>query len=248
MILEVLYPELTNLYGDKFNIKYISECVKNIKIIETHLGDEPAFLSDGVKPDLVYRGSMTEKAQIMIINELKKYKDEIKSTIDNGQRFLITGNAIEIFGNGIYDAEEQTLYDDFTGFIEGLGIFEFDTKRRMLDREASLYHGKFDDVDVIGYKASFSKICMGDELSAWIKTVKGPGMSDTYVDEGLHIKNFYATTLLGPLFVINPKFFKVFLSSFLEKDEFELKHEKESLRAFEIKMRTILDPNTTYKF
>ena len=64
----MLYPELSNLYGDAANIKYLQESHPETKIIETHLGDKPFFI-DG-KVDLVYRGTLTEHGQQLFIEKI----------------------------------------------------------------------------------------------------------------------------------------------------------------------------------
>ena len=66
MKIEILYPEIANLFGDLANIKYMMASVPNCKIIGTDLNTKPAFLtSDDV--DLVYMGTMTENAQLVAI-------------------------------------------------------------------------------------------------------------------------------------------------------------------------------------
>ena len=48
----MLYPELSNLYGDSANIKYLKDSFPEIEIIETNIGERPTFLNKG-KVDLV---------------------------------------------------------------------------------------------------------------------------------------------------------------------------------------------------
>ena len=64
MKIEVLYPEVANLYGDLENLTYLKKSCPEIEIVETHLTDEPLFVSE--KPDLVYMGTMTESAQLLV--------------------------------------------------------------------------------------------------------------------------------------------------------------------------------------
>ena len=45
MKIEVLFPEVANLYGDLSNIEYLKKCLNDdVEIIETSLNDEPAFV------------------------------------------------------------------------------------------------------------------------------------------------------------------------------------------------------------
>ena len=62
MIIEMLYPELSNLYGDSANIKYLQESHPETKIIETHLGDKPFFIDGKVDlADQIGRASCRER-------------------------------------------------------------------------------------------------------------------------------------------------------------------------------------------
>ena len=58
MKIEVLYPEIANLYGDLFNIYYLEKTIPNLKIYYTHLNETPHFVNE--KIDLIYMGSMME--------------------------------------------------------------------------------------------------------------------------------------------------------------------------------------------
>ena len=62
MKIEVLYPEIANLYGDLENVIYLQKSNPEIEVVETHLTDVPLFVSE--KPALVYMGTMTERAQL----------------------------------------------------------------------------------------------------------------------------------------------------------------------------------------
>lgn len=99
MKIEILFPEISNIYGDFGNIIYLKKCLPEAKFIETALNSKPAFLNENI--DLVYMGSMTEKAQEKIIKQLAPYKEKIKEKIDVGTVMLFTGNSFEIFGQYI---------------------------------------------------------------------------------------------------------------------------------------------------
>ncbi len=73
---EVLYPEVCNLFGNTYNIKYLEQSVEDIEIINTSLNDEPTFVKEDI--DLVYMAPMTEKTQELVIEKLKPYTETIK--------------------------------------------------------------------------------------------------------------------------------------------------------------------------
>ena len=52
-VIEVLYPEYNNLYGDRGNCEYLQKKLTlagyDVEICETSLFDEPKFISENVK-------------------------------------------------------------------------------------------------------------------------------------------------------------------------------------------------------
>ena len=240
MILEFLYPEICNLYGEAFYVRYLEESVQDLKVIRTHLNDKPRFLvSDDV--DLVYMGMMTESSQVLAIEKLKAYQKEIATAIEKGQRFMITGNALEIFGDHIYDVEDKEK-------TEALKIFPFHTKRAKMKRYSSLFLGDFNDLKIVGYKSQFTKSYYDDDtLEPLFKTKRGTAFNDEEkVKEGIRYKNFMATYLLGPLFIMNPYFTKWLLESIGAK--FKLANEDAALDAYKARLKEYSDPNTGFGY
>lgn len=132
--IEMLYPEICNLFGDYANVKYLASCIEDAKVINTHLTDKPRFLNEDV--DFIYMGSMTEKSQELVIERLKPYTEKIKEMIDKNKVMLFTGNAVEILGNYIEKDDGSK--------IEALGILNFYAKRQMMNRVNSLILGDFE--------------------------------------------------------------------------------------------------------
>ena len=50
---------------------------------------------------------------------INKYKNKIIEKIEEGQNFLITGNALEIFGNGIKDVGKFVFEENGGPFLRG---------------------------------------------------------------------------------------------------------------------------------
>ena len=98
---ELLFPELCNIYGESYNVEYLRRCSDEIEVINTNHMDTPAFVNEDV--DMIYLGCTTERKQEQIIGILSQYRDRIIELIDKGVIFLATGNAVEIFGNYIED-------------------------------------------------------------------------------------------------------------------------------------------------
>ena len=98
MTIEFLYPELCNLYGDRGNMDYLRRCLP-ADTRQTYMGDEPWFVQHEV--DLIYMCSMTERSQERIIQALAPYRERLKDLMAGGTHFLLTGNAMEVFGKTI---------------------------------------------------------------------------------------------------------------------------------------------------
>lgn len=216
MKIEILYPEIANLFGDLANVKYMMASIPDCKVIGTDLNTKPAFLtSDDV--DLVYMGTMTENNQIVAMEHLEPYREEIRKAIETGQRFLMTGNSFEIFCKDITDLDDMPLsrfperVNAGTKTTECLGLFDINVKRAVMHRLNSLYLGKYKDLDIVGFKSTFSYAVPNAVIPPLFETVKGPGIDNSSMGEGIRYKNFMATYLTGPLMVLNPKFMIRFL-------------------------------------
>ena len=72
MKVEVLFPEICNLYGELENIKYLKKSCPHIEVIETAINDRPLLVSE--TPDLIYMGTMTESSQQLAIRQLSGYR------------------------------------------------------------------------------------------------------------------------------------------------------------------------------
>ena len=115
--IEVLYPELSNLYGDYYNAKYLAKCIQDSEVIYTSNDAKPAFASRK-KIDIIYMGSMSERNQEFAIERLMPYKDKIRELIEGGPTILATGNALEIYANYILDVERKIPCQEAREFYE----------------------------------------------------------------------------------------------------------------------------------
>lgn len=194
MIIEILFPEVCNLYGDLANIKYLKECVPSLEIIETSLKTKPSFVDQ--KVDLIYMGTATEEGIKLSVKALSPYKDQLKNLIDNGQFILLTGNALDIFGNYIEVKDDNTR-------IECLGLINTHSEYQMMKRHNSFYIGEYKDIEIVGFKSIFGHT-YPDSENGWFKTIKGFGQNPDVNMEGFKINNLLATYLIGPLLPLNP--------------------------------------------
>ena len=219
--IEILFPEFCNLYGDLSNMKYLKKCIPNACFIETAFNDEPYFLNNDV--NLIYLGPMTERMQEKVIKKLKPYKEKIEELIDKGTVFLVTGNSLEIFGSFI-ENEDQTR-------IDGLGIFNIYAKRDMLHRHNSMFIGKFEEIEIVGFKSQFTFSFGDNENYYFSEAEKGIGINPDSKYEGIMKNNFIGTYLIGPILIINPYFTKKVLEKMGLKDK-KLAYEEDVIDAY----------------
>lgn len=225
MKIEILFPEFCNLYGDMFNMKYLKKCLPEAEFIETALEEEPTFVKENV--NLIYLGPMTEKTQEKVISKLLPYKERIIELIGKNTVFLFTGNAVEVLGKYIENEDETS--------IEGLGIFDVYAKRDMFHRHNSFLIGKYEDIEVIGFKSQFTMLYGDNTNMAFLEVEKGIGINKESKLEGIKKNNFIGTYLIGPLLILNPLFTKKILEMLGVDGEVALK--EETMAAYEERIK-----------
>ncbi|MBO4235187.1 MAG: hypothetical protein J5928_01920 [Firmicutes bacterium] len=241
--IEVLYPEVANLYGDAFNPQVLYRSYPDsINIIETHLNEKPAFASGNA--DFVFMGAMPEKYQELAISLLKPYRDAFSDYLETGRPALFTGNAFEIMGDYIEkDSGEH---------IETLGIYRGYAKRDMVNRYNSMYHGVFVDdkfgageIPIVGFKSQFTKLHGISDDAHLFKTIKERDQENSSIDEGIRVNNFMGTYLNGPLLIMNPGFTKYVLG-ILGIENPHVIYEDVMEYAYQKRLEDALNPSTSF--
>ena len=225
MKIEVLYPEICCLFGDKANMRYFEMCLPDAEFIKTPVSEMPRFLTEDV--DMVYFGSCSESNQERILSRLKGYEARINELIEKGVIFLMTGNTFEIMGKYIEKPDGEK--------IEGLGIFDFYAKRTIPKRYNSLFLGKFGEMEIVGYTSRFSHCYNIDEKDNFLTVTKGYGSTVDAKTEGIRRNNLFGTYLLGPFLIQNPMF-TAFLMKKLGCQEPELAFKKDIVKAYEVRL------------
>lgn len=231
--IEILYPEICNLFGDYGNIKYLKACLPDAEFIETPLNQTPCFVSENVS--MIYMGPMSENAQRKVMERLYPYREKISELIDKNVTFLMTGNAFEIFGKQITDKK--------TGVTKCLDILDFTVTRDMLHRFSGLVLGEHKLITITGFRAQFTKCELGNNETPFINITKGVSMCDSKDIEGIVKNNFFGTYLLGPILVLNPDFTKYLIQKITGKKT-ELAFEKEIVDAYKTRVKEFSDPHT----
>ena len=232
---EVLFPEVGNLSGDLMNIRYLKQCCNALEIVETDLKSRPAFLDEEVA--LVYMGTATETGLALAAEALRPYLDEIRAKIDAGQLMLLTGNAQEVFGSYIDSDQAERM--------EGLGILPLHAEYHMMQRHNSFFVGKFEDMDIVGFKSLFGHSHgMGDAL---FDTVKGVGRDGTpQSGEGFRRGGLMATYLIGPLLILNPPLCKWLLRQMGADDT--LAFEEAAMDSYRKRLSEFMEPGRSWKY
>ncbi len=202
MVIEYLFPEIANLFGDSANFKYLKQCLPDAEFVETALNDVPAFVSR--KVNLIYMGPMSESHQVLALGRLRPYRDKLAELVENGTHFLMTGNSFELFGNYIENENVKT---------DGLDILDFYSVTDIGNRYNGFFLGEKDGIKITAFNSRFSHSYPTENCSGFAKVTRGQGLNKDCSFEGITKNNFAGTYLLGPLLVLNPLYTK----SLLEK-------------------------------
>jgi CobQ-like glutamine amidotransferase family enzyme len=271
---EMLYPEVANLYGDTQNLRYLSLCVPQADIIRTGLNDVPAFAGglsgdrsiakgsaersgggrrDGrnlsERPDLIYLGPMTERGQCRVVERLLPYRQHIAELIAEGVVFLFVGNALEVLGELIRDSERGVE-------LRGLGLLPLRSELALFDRFNGKVLGEFEQrparpgeaspepLGIVGFKSQFSQVEGDNSHSFFLRCQRGAGLNRQSRLEGVRVNNFFGTSLLGPLLILNPLFTRYLHGLFLPEEEPALAFEPQIMQAYRERLREFKDSRT----
>ncbi|MDD5922849.1 MAG: hypothetical protein PUC44_06700 [Eubacteriales bacterium] len=260
MKIEVLYPEVANLYGELGNIMYLRASLEQsgipCEITETPLTERPAFLDPEKGIEFVYLGTVTEHSQELILEKFKGFREDFEAAVERGTHILITGNSLEIFGSGVKDK-------DGSGF-KGLGMFPFRTERNMMhhynafcvDRyfppEGSTGRTKLlAEKPVVGFKCQFTQSYYEEEPEASEKfsplfvAERGPGFNPDVTSEGIRYNNLMLTYMIGPIFVLSP-YFMLSLLSEMKYEDAKPAYEKSAEEAYVRRLKEFRDPNRDF--
>lgn len=230
-----LYYDLLNLYGE----------IGNIKILCRHLSDQNVEYTldnktvgddiDFSKYDFIYMGSGTEKNQIVALNDIIRYKNDLKTAIENNAVILATGNSYEIFGQYIMDAQQNK--------IEALNIFNYYAKRDT-DRITSdiIYSADFLENKIIDFINKMSRIYNIEHHL--FKAEFGIGDNDQKDFEGIRHLNFFGTSVIGPILVRNPHFLAYLIKLICNSKDSGFKHREVNYeyeqKAYETTLRELM--------
>ena len=235
MTIEILFPEVCGLFGDSQNVTYLQQTLPEAEFILTPLTAVPYFAEN--QPDMIYIGAMSEAIQRRVIEKLMPLKERIKELIDANVPILATGNAGEIFTKQIdYITEEIT--------VPALGFFDMTVKTNLFDRYNGKVLGKFNDIDIVGFRSQFSFIYGDNSNCYFLKCVRGDGINRNSKLEGLRMNNLICTQILGPILPLNPLFCEYFIG--LTGTSAVAAHRESAMQAYAQRLKEFSDPSVVF--
>ena len=202
-----LYYDLLNLSGEQGNILALKKAFNNqnveVKLYCLSVDDKIKFNDY----DLIYMGNGSNSNFSIALEDIKKYKKELKKYIDNNGYVIATGNSYLLFGEKIND-------------IECLGIFDYYAKWTNRTAHECLMK-MLNQKDIIGFQNRDYVVNINRNHLFKVKD----GICDNLKseNEGYHENN------LGPLLIRNPHLTNMIVKDILEKnnlvfhdDEFKL--------------------------
>jgi len=214
-----LYYDLMNLYGEHGNILSLTHHLEEhkVRVITHYLSIEDDV--DFEKYDLFYIGCGNKEAFDLARRNILKYKKEIKKAFTNKKFFLITGNALDLFGKCYHTLEDQDLET-----LNLLNYESYEGNERIVGEQ--VYQLKNMPHEIIGFvnRNSIMKFVKEHHL---FDVVTGTGYVPHSIVEGVRKNHFYGTYLLGPIFIRNPYFTEYIIEEILKEKGLSYKPFKE---------------------
>lgn len=226
-----LYYDLMNLNGENGNVvalkKHFERQNEKVAVYFLTIDDQIDFN----KYDIYYIGTGSKENKLIVLNDILKYKKDIKNSINNNKYFFITGTSIELFGKYILNLD--------TTKTNCLGVFDYYTEEFTDEFDEKIVgeqvcRSRLIKEDIIGFQNRFTSI--KNNTAPFFDVVSG------HIEkEGFTYNNFYSTYLYGPLFIRNPYLTDYFVKKILEennkiyqefKDTFEYKAYHEYINNF----------------
>ena len=236
MIIEVLFDEICNLYGDPQNAKYLTLTLPDSQIVRSSLDSEPYFANN--RPDIILIGSMSDSMYCNVIEKLKRYKQRIIDLIEEGVVFLVTGSACEVFCHNIENVTLETK-------TAGLGLIPFDAKINWFDRYNGKVLGKFNEMTLTGFKSQFSMLYGTHNNDQFLVVERGIGINRESKFEGFRYRNFFVTQMLGPILPLNPEFCEYLIS--LTGVNATAAFKEEAMLAYHQRLKEFSDPKIKFE-
>lgn len=188
-----LYDDAMNLYGEYANVsllaRYLTDLGHSVRVETLSLYEK----KDISGYDFYYMGAGTERRQKLVLPQLLQYRETLLEAKRRGAVLLFTGNAFELLGSAVTDAEGK--HYDCLGFA---GFESNETKRRITGDVIA----RIGDDRVVGFMNKCGHTTGVKQPLFHVEF--GFGNEAQCGDEGWRDGNCFGTHLTGPLLVKNP--------------------------------------------
>lgn len=201
-----MYPNLLNTFGGAGDIKvltrYLMDQGQDFIVDTMETGDDVKL----VQYNLIYVGAGTEDKTIVALDDITRYKEDLKTLVDLNANILMVGSA------------SLMAYDKLIGIDgydnDGLGLVKGEVKLSQRKNYSDIYGiTSICDTGILG--AVFTSAEISDNNNQAFIDIKHDSNTLYSGHEGFKINNCFGTEIVGPLFARNPEFLKQFCSNLL---------------------------------
>lgn len=207
-----LYSNALDLYGDYKNLtvlcQRIAETGNTAEVTEVNLGE----VIDPTGYDFVYIGHGKARNLAAVAPHFVRYGEAVRSAIEGGQVWLVTGNARELFGKSFTTPAGETM--------PGLGLFDYTgVETNKVFVSDVLAQPAYDpSARVYGF-VNRTAYLEGENRYPLFTVLSGCGDGDTPDGkEGTLYRNFFGTWCMGPILARNPSLMRELLHRLLGED------------------------------
>ena len=230
-----LYPDCMSLYGEYANVAVLKRHLEALGVTVNVKKNPLDYSPNFTEADFIYMGCGTERTQKAAMMTLKDRGEDLKDALNRGAVVLFTGNAMEILGKSVTNAQGQEW--------PGMGLADFvtvETDKR--DPEDVIAHSTLWESPVVGFMNKCSRTT-GVTTPLFNSLKLGLGNEMEKGAEGYVDGNLFATHITGPVLVKNPDFIDMLIRRIFEVKGWDLPeqlpvlpHERE---AYDVTLREL---------
>ena len=209
-----LYYDLLNLYGEYGNISILVNHLKDqeIKVIveKKTIGDN-FNLNDY---DFIYCGSGTERNIFVALEDFQKHRNELIDYIFSNKYGLFTGTSVEMLGKKLYKKSNGEEIE----IAKPLDVFNYKCER-LEERKTGdiIYSSKVFSKKIVGFINNQANVYSDEEPLFNVEF--GISNNPNEKIEGACKNNFFATYVIGPIFVRNPAVLNYFVNGIINQKD-----------------------------
>lgn len=195
-----LYPKLLNMYGDWGNVLALKKRCEwrgiNVNIDSVDIGDS----IDIDKYDMYFLGGGQDQQQLVVSNELQKYKKSLLTAMENDAVFLAICGGYQLLGHYYQPNDNEKIMG-----ISLLDAYTVASESRLIGNvttECSFVEPK----TLVGFENHSGLTYLAGNTQPLAKIKVGKGNNGEDGTEGARFKNVFGTYLHGSFLPKNPHF------------------------------------------